>query len=124
MLGSANATRRTKDVPSTSTNGARPKSIQDQNDKAKSSSHDDIDADHLTLWQHPITTLNYFIRELFIDCLSFARKTLQYRRTVFCTLTFITLFFVLGRLSGPQQQVNINVNSTIIYKRNNHNLCF
>ncbi|OXU28984.1 hypothetical protein TSAR_002361 [Trichomalopsis sarcophagae] len=105
MLGNTSATRRTKDVPSTSTNGARPKSINDQNDQAKSISHGDIDPDHLTLWQHPITTLNYFIRELLIDCLSFARKTLQYRKTVFCTLIFITLFFVLGRLSGPQQEI-------------------
>ena len=102
MLGSTNATRRTKDVAST--NGARPKSVQDQKDPTKSP-HDDIDADHLTLWQHPIITLNYFIRELLIDCLSFARKTLHYKRSVFCTVSLITLFFVLGRLSGPQQQV-------------------
>lgn len=106
MLGGTNATRRTKDVPSTSTNGARSKSISDQSDQAKSTSHEDINPDHLTLWQHPITTLNYFVRELLIDCLSFARKTLQYRRTVFCTVSLITLFFVLGRLSGPQQQVS------------------
>lgn len=108
MLGNTSATRRTKEVPSISTNGARPKSRNDQNDQAKSISHDDIDPDHLTLWQHPITTLNYFIRELLIDCLSFARKTLQYRKTVFCTFILITLFFVLGRLSGPQQEVCIN----------------
>jgi hypothetical protein len=104
MLGNTSITRRTKDVSSTSTNGARPKSIR-ENDQAKSTPYIDIDPDHLTLWQHPIVTLNYFIQELLFDCLSFARKTLQYKRTVFCTVSFIILFFILGKLSGPQQQV-------------------
>ncbi|XP_014205339.1 vacuole membrane protein 1 [Copidosoma floridanum] len=101
MIGSTNALRRAKDVPSSSTNGARPTAI-DQSDHVKKNCNE-INPDHLTLWQHPITTLNYFIRELLIDCLSFARKTLRYRKTVFCTVTFITLFFFLGRISGPQQ---------------------
>lgn len=115
MLGTTNATRR-KDVPSTSTNGARPKANHEHRDKAKSiSSCSDIDADHLTLWYHPVTTLNYFIRELFEDCLSFARKTFQYKKTVFCTVFFITLFFLLGRISGPQQLVSKNNLCSIIF---------
>lgn len=108
MLGTTNATRRTKDVPSTSTNGARPKVIHDQRDKVKSVPHSDIDPDHLTLWYHPVTTLHYFIRELFEDCLSFVKKTFQYKKTVFCTVFFISLFFLLGRISGPQQLVCTN----------------
>ncbi|XP_011498060.1 PREDICTED: vacuole membrane protein 1-like isoform X2 [Ceratosolen solmsi marchali] len=104
MLENTSTIRRTKDVSPISTNGARPKSINEENDQA-TLVHNDIDPDYLTLWQHPIITLNYFIKELFFDCLSFARKTLQYKKTVFCIVAFITLFFVLGRLSGPQQQI-------------------
>lgn len=105
MVGSTNVIRR-KDIPSTSTNGAKPKAIHDQQDQLKSvPSHSNIDPDHLTLWYHPITTLNYFIRELFEDCKSFAKKTLQYKKTVLCTVIFISLFLILGRVSGPQQLV-------------------
>ena len=107
MLGSTNAMRRTKDVPTSTTNGTRAKCCNNQIDQTKSTSVDEIDPDHLTLWQHPIKTLNYFIRELLIDCLSFARKTFQYKRTVFCMVSLITLFFLLGRLSGPQQKVKL-----------------
>lgn len=107
MLGTTSATRRTKDVPSTSTNGARPKSIHDPDDQTSTRSDNGIDADHLTLWQHPIVTLNFFVRELLIDCLNFARKAFQYRRSVFCIVTLLTLFFALARFSGPQQQVKI-----------------
>ncbi|KAL7287637.1 hypothetical protein TKK_0018280 [Trichogramma kaykai] len=107
MSGRTNISRRTRDVPSTSTNGARSKSHQDNSNKSKSKSQDDIDLDHLTLWQHPIKTLNYFLRELLIDCLSFAKKTFQYKKIVFCTVTFITCFFLLGRISGPQQPLFI-----------------
>ncbi|XP_058791700.1 vacuole membrane protein 1 isoform X2 [Phymastichus coffea] len=105
MLGTTSATRRTKDVPSTSTNGARLRSVHNEDDQVTPRSNSDIDPDHLTLWQHPIVTLNYFIRELLIDCLSFARKAFQYRRSVFCIVSLLTLFFALARLSGPQQEL-------------------
>ncbi|KAI4494837.1 hypothetical protein M0804_001038 [Polistes exclamans] len=62
------------------------------------------DADHLTLWQHPITTLNYFFRELLLNILSLGKKTLRYKRTVWSTISLVALFLLLSRISGPQQE--------------------
>lgn len=64
-----------------------------------------LDPDHLTLWQHPITTLHYFFSEVLINILSLVKKTLLYKRTVCIIISIIILFLLSGRISGPQQQV-------------------
>ncbi|XP_029677199.1 vacuole membrane protein 1-like [Formica exsecta] len=64
-----------------------------------------LDPDHLTLWQHPITTLHYFFSEVFINILSLVKKTLLYKRTVCIIISIIILFLLSGRISGPQQQI-------------------
>lgn len=66
---------------------------------------DNIDSDNLTLWTHPITTLNYFIRELLIDTISLAKRTFEYKKTVWSLIFFIGLFLVLRNLTGPHQQI-------------------
>jgi len=70
-------------------------------------SHDvwNVDAEHLTLWQHPITTLHYFFSEVAINVLSLAKKTLLYKRTVCAVISIVILFLLSGRISGPQQEV-------------------
>lgn len=71
----------------------------------ESTGGDSIDSDCLTLWQHPIITLNYFIRELLIDLASLAQRTLRYRKTVWSVGLLIGLFFVLRHVAGPHQKV-------------------
>ncbi|KAK0099040.1 hypothetical protein PV326_008354 [Microctonus aethiopoides] len=64
-----------------------------------------IDPDSLTLWQHPITTLNYFLRELVIDTVNLCDRILRHRKTLVCVLFLIGLFITLRHVSGPQQQM-------------------
>ncbi|RLU22430.1 hypothetical protein DMN91_004708 [Ooceraea biroi] len=65
----------------------------------------DLDSDHLTLWQHPITTLHYFLSEVFLSLLNLARKTSLYKGTVCFVFSIVTLFLLFGRISGPQQEI-------------------
>lgn len=110
MVEGTTAVQRTKS--SASTNGAQwasgekvPSSATHQGSNNVQHNEACTDADHLTLWQHPITTLNYFFRELLLDILSLGKKTLQYKRTVWSTVLLITLFLLLSRISGPQQVI-------------------
>lgn len=109
MLGNSTAIQRPKDQAST--NGAQRSARKKASAPAmeRNSSHPHnvsyLDADHLTLWQHPITTLHYFFSEVFINVLSLAKKTLLYKRTVCAMISIIILFLLSGRISGPQQEV-------------------
>lgn len=110
MVGNAATVRRGKD--SLSNNGIqsnldeKSSSSQQTSDSSKSNNDSIIDPECLTLWQHPIITLNYFLRELFIDILTLAKKTLRYKKTVWILVLLFTLFVSLSRISGPQQKVN------------------
>lgn len=112
MVESTTAVQRAKN--SASTNGAQwttsEKSASSTVTRQESNcvQHNEVstDADHLTLWQHPITTLNYFFRELLLDILSLGKKTLRYKRTVLSTISLVALFLLLSRISGPQQEVS------------------
>lgn len=108
MLDNSTAIRRSKDQAST--NGAQKgvgkrtsTSVDDNSSHSKNVS--DLDADHLTLWQHPIITLHYFFNEVLINLISLAKKTLLYKRTVCATISIVILFLALSRISGPQQEV-------------------
>ncbi|KAL0108747.1 hypothetical protein PUN28_014110 [Cardiocondyla obscurior] len=108
MLSNSTAIQRPKDQAST--NGAQ-NSVKRESfapNKKHKSNHphnvSNLDSDHLTLWQHPITTLHYFFNEVFINVFSLAKKTLLYRRTVCALILIVILFFLSGRISGPQQE--------------------
>jgi len=109
MLGNSTAIQRPKDQAST--NGAQRSTGRKIFAPAMecNSSHlhnaSNLESDHLTLWQHPITTLHYFFNEVFINVLSLAKKTLLYKRTVCAMISIIILFLLSGRISGPQQEV-------------------
>lgn len=108
MLGNSTAIQRPKDQAST--NGAQRSAGKKISAPAMelNSSHphnSNLDLEHLTLWQHPITTLHYFFSEVFINVLSLAKKTLLYKKTVCAMILFIILFLLSGRISGPQQEV-------------------
>lgn len=66
---------------------------------------DSIDPDSLTLWHHPITTINYFLRELLIDIVSLTRRTLQYKKTVWSGFLVLAVLLVFRHAAGPHQQV-------------------
>ncbi|XP_015111193.1 vacuole membrane protein 1 isoform X1 [Diachasma alloeum] len=66
---------------------------------------DSIDPDSLTLWHRPITTLNYFIRELFINIVSLAHRMLQYKKTVWSGLLVIAVLVVFRHVAGPHQEL-------------------
>lgn len=110
-----NSARRVKELKSSTSNGTQsplknPKSKHATGSKSKPASQvkskdADVEADDLTLWQHPFITLDYFLRELLIDCLSLGKKILRHKLAVLSTILIVVLFFVLGRVSGPQQEV-------------------
>lgn len=109
MLGISTTVRRPKDQTSAngSQNNAGKKAstlvIKYNSNHTKNISN--LDSDHLTLWQHPITTLHYFFNEVFIDIISLMKKTLLYKRTVCIVTSIVILFFLSGRISGPQQEI-------------------
>lgn len=111
MLGNSTAIRRPKDQASA--NGAQKSAAKKADSPAMelNSSYAEnvssLDPDHLTLWQHPITTLHYFFNEVFIQMISLAKKTLLYKRTVCTIISIVILFLLAGRISGPQQEVFI-----------------
>lgn len=108
MLENTTAIQRVKD--STPVNGAQQnvpdkKSFTESLDNQNNSNKSCIDSECLTLWQHPITTLNYFFRELLINILSLGKKTLHHRKAVWSVVSIIVLFLILSRIVGPHQQV-------------------
>lgn len=70
----------------------------------KSMDNNNLDSDSLTLWHHPITTINYFLRELLIDCGSLCKKTLRHYKIVLSFALIMLTCLLLSRISGPQQQ--------------------
>lgn len=110
MSSNSTAIRRPKDQ--TSVNGApratgKKISIPAMKHNSKSSHNiSNLDSEHLTLWQHPITTLHYFFSEVFIDMISLAKKTLLYKRTVYTTILIVVLFLLSARISWSQQEVS------------------
>ncbi|XP_029036899.1 vacuole membrane protein 1-like isoform X1 [Osmia bicornis bicornis] len=109
MLENTTAIRRVKD--SAPINGAQQNIEQkklsapfsEEPNNLNNESH--IDSESLTLWQHPITTLNYFFRELFSNVFSLGRKALHHRRIVWSIISITVLILILNRISGPHQQV-------------------
>ncbi|BES98556.1 vacuole membrane protein [Nesidiocoris tenuis] len=57
----------------------------------------------LLLWKRPVQTLNYFSKELTINCVSTVRQTLQYRKTLLLLCIGIAVLVGLGRIEGPHQ---------------------
>ncbi|XP_033343698.1 vacuole membrane protein 1-like isoform X1 [Bombus vosnesenskii] len=109
MLENTTAIRRVKD--SAPVNGAQ-QNVEEKKSSAPFSGDLNnldnelyLDSEHLTLWQHPITTLNYFFRELFNNIFSLGGKALHYKKTVWSIVSIITLFLILSRISGPHQQI-------------------
>ncbi|XP_011172439.1 vacuole membrane protein 1 isoform X1 [Solenopsis invicta] len=109
MLGNSTAIQRPRDQAST--NGAQRsagKKISAQTMEYNSShphNVSNLELDHITLWRHPIITLHYFFSEVFIHMLSLVKKTLLYKRTVCAIISITILFLLLGKISGPQQEI-------------------
>lgn len=115
MLNNKSASRRTKNSIPVSTYGEANVSSQKsdpRNFESKSipnpkyMDNNNIDSDSLTLWHHPITTINYFIRELLIDCGSLCKRILRHYKLVLSITLIVLTCLVLSRISGPQQQVS------------------
>lgn len=108
MLGNSTAIRRPKDPPSVNgaqKSGAKKDATVIENSSSYLENISSLDPDHLTLWQHPITTLHYFFNEVFINIISLAKKTLLYKRTVCAIISIVILFLLSSRIAGPQQEV-------------------
>lgn len=110
MLGNSTAIQRPKDQAPT--NGAQKSAGKNVSTLMEHGSshpdnvlHQNLDPDHLTLWQHPITTLHYFFSEVFINILTLVKKTLLYKRTVCAIISIVTIFLLSARISGPQQEI-------------------
>lgn len=106
MLENTTATRRIKDP----VNGAQQnidgrRLLTSLPDDLNNFDEFHIDADHLTLWQHPIITLNYFFREICNNIYSLGRKALHYKKIVLNIVILSILFVVLNRTPGPHQRI-------------------
>merc|ERR1719361_1184343 len=60
--------------------------------------------EQIVLWKHPLTTLNYSTRELFITLIEWAQKCLQYKLTLALVSIIISLAVVLYRIDGPHKE--------------------
>lgn len=114
MVGNASVTKRNLE-----TNGSQQQqnsTTRTHNSSSKRSNNKprkgegDFEPDELTLWKRPLTTLNYFLRELVYDSGRLARSIYRYKHIVFIAATFLAIFIAASRLNGPQQQVKNNDN--------------
>uniref|UniRef100_A0A0A9YPG3 Vacuole membrane protein 1 n=2 Tax=Lygus hesperus TaxID=30085 RepID=A0A0A9YPG3_LYGHE len=64
---------------------------------------DKEDRETLVLWKRPLTTINYFSRELTLNIDSAARRTLEYRKTLLSVVLVILILVGIGKLEGPHQ---------------------
>ncbi|XP_026314230.1 vacuole membrane protein 1-like [Hyposmocoma kahamanoa] len=62
-----------------------------------------MDTDSLVLWRRPLTTLEYFFRELFILCSTGLQRLLAYRLLALTIVLLISGTTVSYYLSGPHQ---------------------
>ncbi|KAG8195156.1 hypothetical protein JTE90_023333 [Oedothorax gibbosus] len=62
------------------------------------------DRKNLVLWKRPFTTLQYFVKELFINFYEYGTKLLQHQKVVLTSLLFIALSVVIYRYEGPHQK--------------------
>ncbi|XP_046417017.1 vacuole membrane protein 1 isoform X2 [Neodiprion pinetum] len=122
MSENTSAVRRTKDT-STATNGTRQSTPAAKKSSHTSQSHLhsnqnsdlDVDPDSLTLWHHPIKTLNFFLQELLINVVSLTKNTFKYRKTVWSIIMIAGLFLLSSRVSGPQQQLFKSWEATVVW---------
>ncbi|PSN51347.1 Vacuole membrane protein 1 [Blattella germanica] len=57
----------------------------------------------LVLWRKPIKTMNYFVRELFIDLSFYGLKMLEYRMVLITSILVIVTGSFLAQVGGPHQ---------------------
>lgn len=120
MSENTTAVRRTKDTSST-TNGTRRSvtTATKSSHTSQSNSHSirsgdsDIDPDSLTLWHHPIKTLNFFLQELLINIVSLTKNIFKYKVTVWSAIIVAGLFLLSSRVAGPQQAVSGSIISNL-----------
>lgn len=58
----------------------------------------------LVIWRKPLTTLEYFGRELFLDLYTYGTKLLQYRFIVFICILMTASMSILIHVEGPHQK--------------------
>ena len=57
----------------------------------------------IMIWKKPIITINYFGRELFLTAVSFAQRTLNYRKSLFTCVILLLSLTVLMNIKGPHE---------------------
>jgi len=58
----------------------------------------------LVLWKHPITTINYSVRELFITLSEWGMSLLQHKRALTLTILLIGMLVAATKLDGPYKE--------------------
>ncbi|XP_034937210.1 vacuole membrane protein 1 isoform X2 [Chelonus insularis] len=112
------ASRRVKD--SSNSNGTQRLIVEESSIRSSSRSkpnkeNDSIDPDSLTLWHHPIITVNYFLRELFINITDLIQRIFRYKKIVWSIVLLIGLFIVLRFTSGPHQEILKSWESVVLW---------
>ncbi|XP_035215888.1 vacuole membrane protein 1-like isoform X2 [Stegodyphus dumicola] len=62
------------------------------------------DRQNLVLWKRPFTTLQYFVKELFINFYEYGTKLLQHQKFVLTSLLVSAISITLYHLEGPHQK--------------------
>ncbi|GFS56781.1 vacuole membrane protein 1 [Trichonephila inaurata madagascariensis] len=67
------------------------------------------DRKNLVLWKRPFTTLQYFVKELFIDFYEYGTQLLKHQKLVLTSLLLIAISVIFYHFEGPHQKYVIRV---------------
>ncbi|KDR19990.1 vacuole membrane protein 1 isoform X3 [Zootermopsis nevadensis] len=100
----ANSTVKRKSDGMTSSGHRNGNSLTSQAQVNTSRVAEKAEREALVLWRQPIKTLNYFVRELFLDLYIYGIKLFQYRLALGIVLLVTIVCSVLVNIGGPHQQ--------------------
>ncbi|XP_065891188.1 vacuole membrane protein 1-like [Dysidea avara] len=79
------------------------------------SRHDRDKYPSIVLWRKPLTTLNYFVRELLIELHEFIQSILNHKKSVTTVVLLTIAFFLSYYLDGPHQKYVSRIEAQILW---------
>ncbi|KAF8768304.1 Vacuole membrane protein 1 like protein [Argiope bruennichi] len=72
------------------------------------------DRKNLVLWKRPFTTLQYFVKELFLDFYEYGTQLLKHQKLVLTSLLVIAISVIFYHFEGPHQKYVVRVEKEIL----------
>ncbi|GBM84591.1 hypothetical protein AVEN_187998-1 [Araneus ventricosus] len=72
------------------------------------------DRKNLVLWKRPFTTLQYFVKELFLDFYEYGTQLLKHQKLVLTSLLVIAITVIFYHFEGPHQKYVVRVEKEIL----------